>query len=90
MPVSPGASREQPGAADVGDQADAGLGHGEPRALGDDTVAGVTGEPDAAAHDDAVLDRHVRLGVAADQGVEAVLVAPERARVARALARGVS
>ena len=85
MPAAPGASRQQPGAADVGDQADAGLGHGEPRALGDDAVARVAGEADAAAHDDAVLDGDVGLGVAADQRIERVLVAPERARERRSL-----
>ena len=74
--------RQQPGAADVGDQADAGLRHGELRALGDDAVARVAGQADAAAHDDAVLDGDVRLGVAADQRVEPVLVAPELARAA--------
>ena len=77
--------RQQPGAADVGDQADAGLRHGELRALGDDAVARVAGQADAAAHDDAVLDGDERLGIAADQRVEPVLVAPERARQRRAL-----
>ena len=77
--------RQQPGAADVGDQADAGLRHGEPRALGDDAVACVAGQADAAAHDDAVLDGDVGFGIAADQCVEPVFVAPERARKAGAL-----
>ena len=80
--------RQQPRAADVGDQADARLRHGEPRALGDDAVAGVAGEADAAAHDDAVLDGDVGLGVAADQRVEPVLLAPERARSRPIPARG--
>ncbi len=80
-----GGVREQPGAADVGDEADAGLRHGELGTLGDDAVARVTREPDAAAHDDAVLDRHVGLRVAADQGVEPVLFAPEAACISRAL-----
>ncbi len=68
---------EEPGPADVGDEADAGLGHGDAGALGDDPNAAVGRDTDAAAHDDAVHEGHVRLGVAGDAGVEPVLVAPE-------------
>ncbi len=71
---------EEVGAADVRDEADAGLGHGDPRPLGDDPDAAVRGDADAAAHDDAVHDGDVGLGVAGDAGVEVVLVAPERGR----------
>ena len=39
---------------------------------------GMTGEADAAAHDDAVLERDIGLRIAADQGVDLVFVAPER------------
>ncbi len=39
----------------------------------------VAGEADTAAHDEAVHQRHHRLGVAGDAGVEAVLVGPEAA-----------
>src|SRR5690606_29147405 len=65
--------------AHVGDEADAHLGHADLGPLGDDAVAAVTGQADAAAHHDAVHDHHVRLGVAADQRVEDVFVAPEPA-----------
>ena len=41
--------REQPRPAHVGREADAGLGHGQPGALGDDADGCVTGQTDAAA-----------------------------------------
>ena len=61
-------------------QADAALGHGDPGALADDAVAAVAGDADAAAHDEAVHQRHIGLGVAGDPGVHPVLVGPEPAR----------
>ena len=45
-------------------------------------MAAWPGEADAAAHGDAVHDRHDGLGVARDHGVEAVLRAEELARLA--------
>src|SRR5215470_7105731 len=47
-------------------------------------MARVRRQTDAAAHDDTVLDRHVRLAIARDQGIEAVFVAPEGTGGARA------
>jgi hypothetical protein len=38
-------------------------------------------DPNTAAHHDAVHQRHIRLGVAADVGVEAILVAAEPPRL---------
>jgi hypothetical protein len=70
--------RQQPCAADIGDETDACFRHGEPGTLRDNPVASMTGEADAAAHDDAVLERDIGLRVAADQGVDLVFVAPER------------
>ena len=75
---------EQPGAADIGDEPDRGLGHRELRAFGDDARAAlhVRGKPDAAAHYDAVHNRHERFRVTADKRVEGVFLAPEGERVA--------
>ncbi len=75
-----GGQRQQIGAADVRHEADPGLRHRHLRALGDDPDAAVRRHAHAAAHHDAVHDRHVRLGIAGDPGVEPVLVAPERGR----------
>lgn len=80
---------QQPGAADVGDEADAGLGHGDPRPLGDDPDGAVRGDSDAAAHHDPVHEGDVGLGIAGDTGVEVVLVAPERRRGAAVPVAGV-
>ena len=78
---SPGRARQQPRAADVGGEADAGLGHRELRALGHDADRGVAGEPDAAAHRDAVGEGDERLRVLGDAGVERVLLAEEQRRL---------
>ncbi len=77
---SAGGAGEQVGAADVGDEADADLGHGDLGGLGDHPDVAVPGDSDAAAHHDAVHDRHIRFGVGADAGVEPVLVEEERPR----------
>src|SRR5690606_38011929 len=84
-----GRMRQQPGATHVGDETDARLRHGELAALRHDAVAAVTGQTDAATHDDAVHEGDVGLGIAADIGVEPVLVCPELAREAGALGRAV-
>src|SRR5262249_10731518 len=75
--------------AHVRDQADASLGHGEPGAIRDDAVSCVPREADTSAHDDAVLDGQERFGIAPDKGVETVLLAPEAACKARAIASAV-
>ena len=68
---------QPPAARDVGEEADRGLGHGQPRALGGEAQRAVRRHPDSPAHDDAVHERHVRLGVGSDRGVDLVLVVPE-------------
>jgi hypothetical protein len=72
-----GRARQYVGAADVGDQTDAHLRHGHLRGVGDDAVAAVCADADAAAHHDAVHQRDVRLRIARDAAVHHVLVPPE-------------
>mmetsp|Transcript_22353 Transcript_22353/g.88332 ORF Transcript_22353/g.88332 Transcript_22353/m.88332 type:complete len:473 (-) Transcript_22353:2942-4360(-) len=76
---------QEPAAAHVGEQADAGLGHRELGALAQHAQLGALADAHAAAHDDAVHQRHIGLGVGMDQVVEAVLLGEEVAqrRVAR-------
>ena len=64
-------------AADIGEEADGRLGHGEQELLARDRVRAVHREADAAAHVDAVDQRDPRLGVAVDAAVDDVLVAEE-------------
>jgi len=71
-------SRKQPGCADVRNKPDGDLGHRKPRRLGDDAVARMGGEPDAAAHDDAGHEGYHRLLVAGDLRVQPVFLGPER------------
>src|SRR5262249_26054775 len=78
-----------PRPAEGRDKADTRLGHGERGAIGDDAVSGVPREADTSAHDDAVLDCHERFGIAPDEGVETVFLAPESACQARAVAPAV-
>ena len=66
-------------AADVGDEADRAFGHRDLGSRADDAVAGVAGDADAAAHDEAAHQRHDRLRVAGDPRVHPVFVGPERA-----------
>ena len=73
--------REQPRAADVGREADTGLGHGELRGFGDDAVRRVAGDADTATHRDAVGNRHNRLRVLSDEVVHDVLGAEELGRL---------
>lgn len=54
-------TREEERAADVREEADPRLGHGKERLLRRHAVAPGHGEADAAAHDDAVDQRHIRL-----------------------------
>ncbi len=66
------AGQEPPG-ADVGEQADAGLGHGEGRAFGGHLIARGPADADPAAHGHPVHHRDHRLGIAEDQVVQLVL-----------------
>ncbi len=64
-------------AADIGDEADAAFGHRDHRPVGDDPVAAMGGDTDAAAHHDPVHQgdpRHRQFG---DLAVEPVLLRPE-------------
>jgi hypothetical protein len=70
-------ARQEIGAADIGEEPDAGLGHGEDQPFGRHPVAAVHRHADAPAHDDAVDQRDVRLGKALDQRVQHVLAAKE-------------
>ena len=65
-------AREGPAHAVVGEQADAGLGHGEAVALAGDPVRAVEGDADARAHHHAVDQRDGRLGEALEQPVERI------------------
>src|SRR5262249_57942229 len=76
-----GQARQEPGRADVGEEADADLRHGELETVARDPVRAVDRHADAAAHDDAVDQRDVWLGVMLDRRVERVLVAPEVERL---------
>ena len=70
--------RQEPGRADIGKKADADLGHREQVAVAGDAMRAVHREADAAAHHDAVDQRDIGFGIALDEGVERVLLAPER------------
>jgi len=69
VPVQPG---QNVTAAHVAEQPDGGLRHGEQRPLGGHPVLAVHGYADAAAHRDAVDQRHVRDFVLADRAVHRV------------------
>ncbi len=82
---STGQARQIPAAADIGEQADAGLGHGERRVLGRDAEVARQRNADAAAHRDPVHDRDRRLGISEEQVVEAVFGEEEALGVGRVL-----
>ena len=85
LPAEP---RQRVGGADVGNHADAGLGHGDQRALGRDAVCAVHRQSDAASHGDAVDERDVRLGVFGDRLVHPVFVMEEALPIGRSGAAG--
>ena len=84
-------ARQEIAAADIGEQADGGLRHGEQELLARHRMRAVHREADAAAHVDAVDQRDPRLGEAVDAAVDDVLVAeevaPQRARRDRRASR---
>ena len=65
-------ARQEEAAADVREEADAGLGHGEDGPLGGDAQGRVHRQPHPAAHRDPVHVRDVRLRVHGDEVVELV------------------
>ena len=75
-----GCPGEQIRPADVGDEPDADLGHGDLGGIGHHPGVRVRADADAAAHHDAVHHRHQGFGEPADLGVEQILVAPEPSR----------
>ena len=72
-----GHARKEPGAAHIGEEADAGLGHGEQGVLGDQPMGAVDRHPDAAAHDHTVDERHIGLGIGVNTVIEAIFVPVE-------------
>ncbi len=77
-------TRQEPGRADVGEKADADLGHGELKTIAGDAVRPMHRNADTASHDDAVDQRDVGLGIMLDGGVEDVFLPPELQRLALA------
>jgi len=74
---APRRAGQQPAAADIGDQADAGFGHGDLGGIADDPVAGMAADADAAAHDEALHEGQDGLGVIGDGRIHAVFVEEE-------------
>ena len=70
--------RQEPGRADVGEKSDADLRHRERKAVAGDAMRAVHRKADAAAHDDAVDQRDIGLGIVLDDGVEDIFLAIER------------
>ncbi len=81
-----GTAAQEIAAADIWEQADARLGHRHPGALGHDTVTRALRDAHAAPHDDAIHQRHDRLGIVVDQVVQPVFLGEEilQCRIARA------
>ena len=71
--------REIPAAADIGEQADPGFGHGESRVLGRHAIFGGHRYADPATHGDPVHEGDDRLGVSEELVVELVFVVEEPA-----------
>ena len=70
--------RQEPRRPDVGEKADADLGHREDEAFVHDPMGRVHHEPDAAAHRDAARQDDDRLGIGLDPSIELIFLAPER------------
>ena len=85
---APAQAREVAAAADVGEQADRGLRHGEDGPLGRDPIFAGAGDADAAAHRDPVHEHDPALGVSVHEVVHPIFLEEEGlARRAMALAR---
>ena len=70
-------TRQQPGAADIGKEAEPDFGHREFRLVGHDAVRGMRRQADAAAHHDAVHEGDIGLWEFLDPGVQDVFLAPQ-------------
>ena len=69
-------TRQKPGRAHVGKKTDADFGHGEAEAVACHPVRTVDRNADAAAHHDAIDQRHIGLAVMLDERIEPIFVAP--------------
>ena len=74
-------ARQEPGGADIGEKADADFRHGELEAVAGNAMRAVHRHADAAAHDDAVDQRHIGLAESLDRGVERIFLAAEVQRL---------
>src|SRR5258708_10173581 len=70
-------AREQPGAADIGEESEADLRHRELGPLSDNAMAAMRRKPDAAAHYDAVHEGHIGFWEFGDARIENVFFAPQ-------------
>jgi hypothetical protein len=69
--------RQQPGAADIREKAEADFGHGQFRLVGDDAVRGMRRQADAATHYDAVHEGDIGFWEFLDPRVQDIFVAPQ-------------
>ncbi|MBA7714225.1 hypothetical protein ES703_123242 [subsurface metagenome] len=69
--------RQQPGAADIGEKAEADFGHRKFCLLRHHAMSGMRREADATAHDEPIHERDVRLRILRDPRVHDVFLAPE-------------
>src|ERR1700737_3364232 len=72
-----GGARQQPGATDIGEKSDPDFRHADLGSLGDDAMAAMRRQTDAAAHHDAVHDGNVRFRKRRNARVHNVFFAPE-------------
>ena len=77
----PGTARQEKRPADIGEEADAGLRHGEERMLAHHPIAPMHRQSHAAAHGDTVDQSEIGLSVVADERVQPVFVMPEAVSV---------
>src|SRR6218665_1261467 len=70
-------TRQRVGAADIGKEADAHLGHRESISVARYAMRAVDRDADATAHHDAIDQRNIRLAIALDLGVEYIFLAEE-------------
>ena len=68
-------TRQDKSRPDVGKEADPDLGHGKAELVAGHAMGTVDRNADPAPHDDAIDERHIRLGVMLDAGVERVFLA---------------
>src|SRR5271166_2475098 len=75
-----GQARQEPRRSYIGKKADANLGHRESEPVARHAVRAVNRDADAAAHDDAVDQRHIGLAVVFDAGIERIFGTKELER----------